>query len=131
MILLGSQKEVGKIIIPSVELTNKKAVGRALKKVDSSWFNYNDITKASENTKRKMAFVRPGHNYKDIPEMKHLDRHSNVYRRLKEDEPSPTLTNWRKVCLMPPKGNRILSVSEAAAISGLDKSFEFYGNLNE
>jgi Site-specific DNA methylase len=78
-----------------------------------------------------MAQVRPGHNYKDIDEMKHLDRHSNVYRRLSADEPSVTITNWRKVNLMPPEGNRILSVAEASAIMGLDKKFRFFGSLND
>ena len=131
MLLIGSRKEVGKILIPSVELVKKKTVGDALRKVSSSWFNYADITKASTETQRKMAMVRPGHNYKDISEMKDLNRHSNVYRRLKDNEPSVTLTNWRKVCLMPPVGNRILSVAEAAAISGLDENFKLYGSLND
>ena len=63
--------------------------------------------------------------------MKELDRHSNVYRRLSADEPSVTITNWRKVNLMPPVGNRILSVAEAAAIMGLNKDFRFFGSLND
>ncbi len=131
MVLIGSIKAMGEIIIPNVELSKHKTVGDALKKVTSEWFNYNDITKASEETKKKMAQVRPGHNYKDIAEMAHLDRHSNVYRRLSADEPSVTITNWRKVNLMPPTGNRILSVAEAAAIMGLDKSFKFFGTIND
>jgi DNA (cytosine-5)-methyltransferase 1 len=130
MILIGSAKEIGKVIIPNVELTSKKTAGDALKKVDSSWYHYADITKASQDTMRKMAQVRPGHNYKDIPEMAHLDRHSNVYRRLSADEPAVTITNWRKVNLMPPEGNRILSVAEAASFMGLDRNFRFCGNLN-
>lgn len=131
MVLIGSCKEMGKVIIPNVELSKHRTVGDALKKVTSEWFNYSDITKASPETQKKMAFVRPGHNYKDIPEMRDLDRHSNVYRRLSADEPSVTITNWRKVNLMPPEGNRILSVSEAAAIMGLDKSFKFLGSIND
>lgn len=131
MILIGSIREMGKINIPNVELSNLKTAGDALRKVESSWYNYNDVTKASAETQRKMAYVKPGNNYKDIPDMAHLDRHSNVYRRLAENEPSVTITNWRKVNLMPPVGNRILSVAEAAAIMGLDKNFKFYGRLND
>ena len=132
MILIGSWKKMGKIVIPDVELCRrKKTAGDALKKVTPDWFNYDDITKSSKETQRKMALVRPGNNYKDIPEMEHLVRHSNVYRRLDKDKPSVTITNWRKVLLMPPEGNRILSVSEAAAIMGLDKSFKFLGSLDE
>lgn len=130
-ILIGCLKEMGKITIPNVELSKRKTAGDALKKVDSSWFNYNDITKASEHTQYKMSFVRPGHNYRDIPEMSHLDRHSSTYRRLAADEPAYTIVNWRKVNIMPPVGNRILSVAEAAAIMGLDKSFRFFGSLND
>ena len=131
MVLIGSIKAIGKVVIPNVELASTKTVGDALKKVTSDWFNYSDITKASADTQAKMAQVRPGHNYKDIESMKDLDRHSNVYRRLSADEPSVTITNWRKVNLMPPEGNRILSVSEAAAIMGLDKSFKFFGSIND
>jgi len=130
MILIGSIKAMGKIIIPNVELSKKRTCGDALKKVNENWFNYSDITVPRPDTVRKMSMVRPGHNFEDIPEMAHLDRHSNVYRRLAYDEPSITITNWRKVNLMPPVGNRILSVSEAAAIMGLDNNFKFYGNLD-
>ena len=130
MVLIGSSKEMGNVIIPDVELASHKTAGDALRKVTSDWFNYSDITKASSETQRKMALVRPGHNYKDIPEMAHLDRHSNVYRRLAANEPSPTITNWRKVCMMPPVGNRILSVAEAASIMGLNKSFRVLGSLD-
>jgi DNA (cytosine-5)-methyltransferase 1 len=63
--------------------------------------------------------------------MAHLDRHSDIYRRLDPNEPSPTIVNWRKVNMMPPVGNRILSVSEAAALMGLDKRFKFFGSLND
>lgn len=131
MILIGSAKKVGKVVIPDVEITSRKTTGDALKKVTPDWFNYNDITKASAETQRKMAYVRPGHNYKDIPEMKDLDRHSSVYRRLAADEPACTITNWRKVNIMPPEGNRILSVSEAAALMGLNGKFRLLGSLND
>lgn len=133
MVLIGSDKCMEKLIIPDVELTpsRRKTCGDALKKVDDSWYHYNDVTKASKETQRKMSFVKQGHNYKDIPEMKDLDRHSSVYRRLEYDKPAVTITNWRKVNLMPPEGNRILSVAEAAAIMGFGKNYRFFGSLND
>lgn len=132
MILIGNIKEMGKIIIPNVELAAKKTAGDALRRVTPAWYNYNDITTPSPETKRKMSCVLDGQNYKAIPELTRYDRHSNVYRRLAADEPSVTLTNWRKVNLMPPgKECRILSVSEAAAIMGLDEKFRFLGTLND
>ncbi len=129
MILIGSIKELGKVIIPDVELTAKKTAGEALKKVNSEWYNYNDVTVSSEETQKNMSYVRPGHNYKDIPKLSHLTRHSNLYRRLDAEKPAITITNIRKTLLMPPAGNRVISVSEAAAIMGLDKDFKFLGSL--
>ena len=130
MILIGSCKEMGEVTIPDVKISERKTVREALEKVNSEWYNYSDITKASDCTKRLMSMVRPGHNYRDIPDKSHCEHHSNYFRRLEYDKPSVTLTNWRKVNLMPPEGNRILSVSEAAAIMGLEKDFRFLGSLD-
>ena len=33
--------------------------------------------------------------------------------------------------MMPPEGNRILSVTEVAALMGLSKKFRFFGSLND
>ena len=128
MILIGSCREVGSVVIPDIEISHKKTVREAFEKVNSEWYNYSDVSKPNGETMYKMSMVKPGHNYTDIPDMKGLVRHSNVYRRLEWDKPSVTLTNWRKVCLMPPEGNRVLSVSEAAAIMGLDKDFKVLGD---
>ncbi len=134
VILVGSVKEMGKIIIPDVELNRKKTAGDAIKKVTPEWYNYNDITKSKADVVEAMSYVRPGHNYKDIPEsVKKFgpSTHANRYRRLAWDEPAPTITNWRRPIMMPPEGNRILSVSEAAALMGLDKTFKVLGTLND
>lgn len=129
MILIGSR--IGKVIIPNVELTSKKTAGDALKKVTKNWIHYDDVTKARPDTIEKMKHVRPGHNYKDIPEMAGLDRHSDTYRRLSMDKPSITIVNWRKVNIMPPIGNRTLTVAEAEALMGLPGNFKVFGSLND
>lgn len=130
MVLIGNQRTMAPITIPDVELNTRRTAGEALKKVNKNWFNYTDISKASEETKRKMAQVPAGGNFKNIAEMKDLNRHSDVYRRLQADAPAPSIVNWRKINLMPPTGNRILSVSEAAALMGLERDFHFFGSLN-
>lgn len=133
MILIGSCKEIGTVAIPNVELASHRTAGGALRKVTSDWFNYNDVTKSRKDTEECMSYVRPGHNFRDIPEaVKHFgpSTHADRYQRLSMDEPAPTITNWRKPIIMPPEGNRILSVAEAAAIMGLDKNFKFYGPLD-
>ena len=128
VLLIGSR--IGKIQIPNVELTKKRTVRDAFRKITSNWIHYHDCTTPKEETVHKMAQVRPGRNYKDIKEMACLERHSDTYRRLSYDEPAVTIVNWRKVNIMPPEGNRSLSVAEAASLMGLNGSFEFIGNLS-
>lgn len=131
--LIGSR--IGKAVLPSLCLATKRTVREALTKVDETWFNYHDISTSSEDTKKKMSYVKDGGNFRDIPvSMRDRGLHSNHYRRLSMDGLCPTLTNFRKVCLMPPREiatDRILSVAEASALSGLDKGFSFLGSISE
>jgi DNA (cytosine-5)-methyltransferase 1 len=83
--------------------------------------------------------------YKNIPEggnwssIRHmmtnyanLDRtHSNIYRRLKWDEPSITIGNYRKSMLIHPSQNRGLSLREAARLQSFPDWFVFCGNSTE
>ena len=63
-----------------------------------------------------------------IPEnLRGRGNHSNRYRRLEEDKPSCTLTNFRKAMILHPNLNRIISVAEALAISGFDYDFKILG----
>lgn len=127
-IVIGSK--IGKIELPDTEISSVKTVRDALEKVDVTWFNYNDVTAPREETEKAMAYVAQGGNWKDIPPEVHYfgkDTHSDRFRRLAWDEIAPTIVNWRKICMMPPVGNRILSVSEAAALMGLDKNFKILG----
>lgn len=128
-IIIGSR--IGKITLPDLKVTTYKTVREALAKVDATWYNYNDTSKSSPETLVRMSMVRPGHNYRDIPELCHLNSHSNRYRRLNLDSLAPTLLNWRKAPLIHPTEIRTLSVAEAAALSGLDKTFKVLGTLDE
>lgn len=128
-IIIGNKFK--KFSFPSIKLSIIKTVKDALSKVTSAWYNYNDVTKPSKNTIKKMSYIPQGGNWKDIPEELHKFKkstHSNTYRRLSWNEPSPTITNWRKTNLLHPEENRILTVSEASAIMGLDKDFKVMGN---
>lgn len=119
---------IGKIELPSVRMVTSRTVRDALKGVDSSWYNYEDVTFPNERTIEKMSYVPQGGNWEDIPESiggYGKNTQSNIMRRLSWDEPSITLSNFRKSNILHPEENRILNVSEAAAIMGLDKSFRF------
>ena len=127
-IIIGST--IGRIELPDAELCPVRTVREALEKVDASWYNYEDVTTPSDHTKLIMSYVPQGGNWRDVPESVHKfgpHTHSNTYRRLSMDGLSPTLANWRKCQLLHPLKNRILSVSEAAAIMGLDKNFKVLG----
>lgn len=128
-IIIGSR--IGAVQLPDLKVSVPKTVSMALAKVDPKWFNYLDISGSSMKTKEYMHQVPPGGNYKNIKEMAHKNRHSSIYRRLHPDEPSPTLVNWRKTLLTHPVHDRILSVAEAAALSGLESDFKFMGTLGE
>ncbi len=133
-IVIGSL--IGEINLPESKIHTIKTVKDALSKVDSTWFNYEDLTKSSAQTQETMSHVPDGGNWQNVPKNIHKfgpSTQSNTYRRLAWNEPSPTITNWRKCILMPPHGceggdNRILNVSEAAALMGLDKNFHVLGS---
>ena len=128
-IVIGSR--IGKIELPDAVITTVKTVRDALKNVDATWFNYKDVSVPRNETELAMSYVQPGHNWKDVPSEIHTfdkNTHSDRFRRLSWDEIAPTIVNWRKICMMPPEGNRILNVSEAAALMGMDKSFHILGS---
>lgn len=124
---------IGKIKLPNLEVLPTKTVKDALSKVDATWFNYHDYSIPKKETVEKMKWVKPGGNWRDIPKevFEYKEKtHSNVMRRLALHEIAPTVANVRKDNMMPPEGNRCLSVAEAAALMGLDKTFKFYGKLS-
>lgn len=128
-ILIGSR--IGLIRLPEKILHPVRTVREALNKVTSEWFNYSDQTISRPETIQNMSYVRPGHNFKDIPSLKdNPNMHSDRYYRLDPDKPSPTIVNWRKLPLIHPSENRTLTVAEASALMGFNKEFQFHGSLD-
>lgn len=131
-IVIGSK--IGNIKLPQGHVNSVKTVRDALSKVDASWFNFKDVTTPKADTIRKMSYIPAGGNWKDIPEDLNTygpNTHSCIMKRLEWDKPSITLSNFRKSNILHPEENRILTVSEAAAIMGLEKDFKFLGTLSE
>ncbi|MCI5512472.1 MAG: DNA cytosine methyltransferase [Eubacterium sp.] len=123
---------IGKITLPDIEVLPAKTVKDALKQVDSTWYNYNDYTIPKQETVKKMKYVPQGGNWKDIPKdifSYGPHTHSDIMRRLSYDEIAPTITNVRKNNIMPPEGDRCLSVAESTALMGLKKDFRLIGRL--
>lgn len=124
-------------VIPDVKMRPVRTAGEALSRVAPDWPNFSDVTVSSEWVRKKISMIPEGGNWHDLPE-KYWTKsvHSNMYRRVDRNRPSISIANWRKFLLSPPKWtdsaewDRILTVSEAAALQGLDKHFAFSGSLN-
>lgn len=84
---------------------------------------------------RRFAAVPQGGNWEDIPKdlfttySKPENCHRWLYRRLSEDRPSVTISNFRKNMLIHPWLDRTLSVREATRLQGFRDDFVFLGNL--
>ena len=95
----------------------------------------NLVTKNSDLIVKRYKFIPPGGNWQNIPDylMKNYknksDCHSGIYKRLKWDEPSVVISNFRKNMLIHPEQERGLSVREAARLQSFPDSYIFLGSL--
>jgi DNA (cytosine-5)-methyltransferase 1 len=107
-----------------------KLMRRDLKKC---WNNV--VTYSAPHIIERYSHIPQGGNWKDIPKklMKNYADvtrcHTGIYRRLKEDEPSIVIGNFRKNMLIHPQKNRGLSVREAARLQSIPDEFKFCGSI--
>lgn len=93
------------------------------------------VTKNSDLVVSRYNFIPSGGNWQDIPNYlminyKNKDNcHGGIYRRLKWDEPSVVISNFRKNMLIHPEQHRGLSVREAARLQSFPDHYIFYGPL--
>ena len=80
--------------------------------------------------------LRPGQNWEDIADSltnyTTVERtHSNIYRRLRETEPSITIGHYRKSMIVHPRQCRGLSLREAARLQSFPDWFRFSGTEDD
>ncbi len=108
---------------------------------DNSYTNHNCASLSDLLLKRIKATPHDGGSRTDWPDElvlkchKTFKGHTDVYGRMKWDEPSPTLTvkcfsisNGR---FGHPEQNRAISLREAAALQTFPDNYTFYGNMQE
>ena len=95
----------------------------------------NVVTNNAPHIVKRYSHIPQGGNWEDIPKrlMKNyadVSRcHTGIYRRLKEDEPSVVIGNFRKNMLVHPWRDRGLSVREAARLQSIPDWFRFIGSI--
>lgn len=95
----------------------------------------NLVTYNAAHVLERYSHIPQGGNWENIP--KHLMEnytdssrcHTGIYRRLKEDEPSVVIGNYRKNMLVHPWKDRGLSVREAARLQSIPDKFRFFGSI--
>lgn len=102
---------------------------------NKNWYMNNQVTKNSDLIVNRYKFIPPGGNWQDIPNYlmgNYKDKnkcHSGIYKRLRWDEPSIVISNFRKCMLIHPEQHRGLSVREAARFQSFPDKYIFHGPL--
>ena len=106
-------------------------------RVGANFATQNYVSTNKKYVIERYKHIKQGENWKAIPcnLMKNYANlnncHSGIYYRLKENEPSIIISNYRKNMLIHPTQNRGLSVREAARLQSFPDTFEFCGTLNK
>lgn len=95
----------------------------------------NLVTKNADHIIERYKCIPQGGNWEHIPSclmQNYTDAsrcHTGIYKRLKNDEPSVVIGNYRKNMLIHPTQHRGLSVREAARLQSFPDSFVFEGSI--
>lgn len=128
----GEQLFEGKYLCSLAEATAYQRLMRH----DSEIPTQNLVSLNNELVIKRYKHIPQGGNWRDIPDelmVNYADKercHSGIYKRLKADEPSVVISNYRKSMLIHPFQDRGLSVREAARIQSFPDDFYFEGPIS-
>lgn len=95
----------------------------------------NYVSRNADYVIERYHYIKQGENWEAIPDelmqnyANKANCHSGIYRRLRADEPSVVISNYRKNMLIHPSQDRGLSVREAARLQSFPDTFLFEGCL--
>jgi DNA (cytosine-5)-methyltransferase 1 len=94
------------------------------------------VSRQADYVIERYSFIPQGGNWQNIRHLMDnyadIERtHSNIYRRLKWDEPSITIGNYRKSMIVHPEQNRGLSLREATRLQSLPDWFTFCNSTDD
>lgn len=122
-------------MIDKLDYRQKSSEYGKLMRSNKKKVSHNFVTKNSELIIERYKHIPQGGNWKDIPielmanYKDHTRCHHGIYRRLKENEPSIVIGNFRKNMLIHPIEDRGLSVREAARLQSFPDDYVFCGPL--
>ena len=103
---------------------------------NSSLARQNFVSRNNDLVIERYKHIGQGQNWRAIPDYlmnNYADKgrcHSNIYRRLNENQPSVVISNYRKSMIIHPTQDRGLSVREAARIQSFPDNYIFEGPIS-